>query len=169
MPNRIVATGNLRKHISKAERRRREEAERMFDNVPADLECPPDLKGVARETWESVAAFNKSLEKPYLNDFDKGVLYCYCIMCELQNDLIATLNKTTDYASQSKLIKEILRCGTTILNIAKCLGLTPMDRARLIVPRPKEKKYNPIFDFLNDGRHPRESEYNPAIAFMNLD
>ncbi len=158
----IKITDNSTARKTKSEIAGRKKVEEVLQTIPSSLECPAELKGIARSTWEEIVRLCTCTEYKFLNDLDRDLLKVYCESVE-RYELASKKWRTTckkqieqkDVALQKtidKCLLEMSRAGDEILKYARALNLTSAERERIAVANGKfeKRKKSAIMGFVND-------------------
>src|SRR5262249_53753565 len=100
------------------------------------IECPPELRPLARQEWERLVA--QLAATGVLMPFDRGPLAIYCAAYALLIEAIGGIQKyggmikaQSGYPWQSPYVAVANRQAEVMLRIASEFGVTPASRGRL--------------------------------------
>ncbi len=159
MPTPVMTSGNIKKHLTNAERDARRQAEgEVTRKKRPQLRCPKWLSQDARERFEATKKRLKGLQ--LLDNVDVEPLARYA-------DISAkywAVSKRLDHAGEVGSLaneddeKACQSWARLMLQLEEKLGLTPTARARLAKrkaekepPDPLEQLLDDVTDYVNDG------------------
>lgn len=152
MPSNVVRLENMSKHLTKEERKRREQAESVQCRRLVRLLEPKAVKQnqEAHEYWKKTVALIKGLD--LLDNADADMLGRYCTMSARMDMLERMMESSIDTVRtvDEKILTRIESTERNLLNYAEKLGLTPTSRARLAVKKAQKKKEDPDADLYGD-------------------
>ena len=160
MPGNVVSLGNMRKHMTKAEKSAREEEEQKLARPKVKLTPTRAVKNdvCAYAYWKTTLKRMKDMT--LLDDLDSEMLSVYCLMLSRRDqmeygwrELMAEAASTQDakemrilYEQADFAIKRVEAQERNALSYAEKLGLTPSGRVRLAKKRAEERTVDPEED-----------------------
>lgn len=152
MPSNVVRLENMSKHLTKEERKRREQAESAQCRRLVRLLEPDTVKEDPRSHgyWKKTVALLKGLD--LLDNADADMLGKYCTISARSDMLTSALNSSGGGLGMTyeELLKRIEASERMLLSYAEKLGLTPTGRARLAVKKAQKKAEDPDADLYGD-------------------
>lgn len=143
MPTPLKSTGNMRKHLTKAERQARESVEKQLTrSARVSIHAPKWLGAEARKVFEYTKRRMRGLG--LLDNADADLLAMYCDAVVHYKDEMETKDKQA--------------WSRVVLSYAEKLGISPAARARLakkaaeqIAPDDLEQLLDDVKDYVNSG------------------
>ena len=162
-PKNLRLLDNKTSRKTKKELDGRKKITEEFQSIPAKLQCPEDMDGIARTTWIDIVKLCSSSDYNFLNDLDRDLLRCYCDSVERYSIARKTWTSTCkkqiahDKPGHQKIIDkcilEMSRAGDEIWKYARALNITSAERERLAIANGKfmKKQKSSILGFMNDN------------------
>ena len=152
MGRKMKVVDSNKKHLTKAEKEARREAEELAsDGLPMLQNSPPvHLSDVAKTEYRRVI---KGLRNLPIRNLDRAILESYCTWYAIYLDISKQLNENgytvfddkRGMTVPSPLIIALEKASANIRSSASQLGLTVDSRMKMHMPKQEEKKES-LFD-----------------------
>lgn len=164
MPTPVTNINNMRKHLTSAERKAREETQQSLTREKIKLTPPKHIKNdpAAYAYWKSTLRKMKGIT--LLDDLDSEMLAMYCQILSRRDLLSEQWRESVEQAGDEGIsartvlltasegvLKRLEAQERLALSYAEKLGLTPSGRVRLAKRRAEEKAVDPDEDLYGDG------------------